>query len=524
MTERTVKVGETPPNAVSVPAVLGGRYELQNELGAGGMGRVYRARDRETNEILALKVLLPQYAADPAMAERFKNELRLARRITHKNVCRIYDFHRTDALAYITMEYVDGETLRALLTRSGPLPPARVVEIATQICAGLAEAHAQGVVHRDLKPENVMIAKSGQVKLMDFGIARSVADGATTSHTMIGTPGYMAPEQAQGQPVTARTDIYAFGMIMYECLTGRPAFTGPTPIAVALKQMQERPTPPRVLRPEVPPLLEVGVMRCLEKDPARRFASAEALAVALTPAPTTAPPPRPNKPVVAPTLNQPVPSRWPWALALVVIAVGATWMMKGKAPATREPRGAPAHVAIAPPPGEHVAPNPSPAPMPQPMMPAASTAPPLAPVAPNPFPEQRRVGPQEPGGFDRIGPREPFLDRAAELERTRAAAAGGDAAAQMRLAQALLYGPTEIRDEYQAREWMRRAAEQGVPEAQFAVAMMYERGVGGSPDRRIALSWIERAAQGGHEGAQRILSHAREQRPGVYPSPPRPPR
>lgn len=131
MTERTVKVGAAPP--IGAPAVLGGRHELLNELGAGGMGRVYRARDRETNEVLALKVLLPASAADPAMTERFKNELRLARRITHKSVCRIYDFNRTDALAYITMEYVDGETLRALLKRSGTLAPARVVEIATQI-------------------------------------------------------------------------------------------------------------------------------------------------------------------------------------------------------------------------------------------------------------------------------------------------------------------------------------------------------------------------------------------------------
>jgi len=513
MTERPLNTAATPSDTIVQPAALGGRYELLNELGAGGMGRVYRACDRETNEILALKVLLPEYAADPAMAERFKNELRLARRITHKNVCRIYDFNRTDSFAYITMEYVDGETLRALLKRSGPLAPARAVEIATQICSGLAEAHAQGVVHRDLKPENVMITKSGQVKLMDFGIARSL-DSATTSHTMIGTPGYMAPEQAQGQPVTVRTDIYAFGMIMYECLTGRPAFTGTTPVAVALKQVQERPTPLRALRPEIPPALEVGVMRCLEKDPARRFASADALAAALTPA--TAPAPaRVNKPVVANTRNQPAPSRMPWALALVVIAVGAIWMMKSNAPTTREPRAIPAQSAIAPVPPERHAPAPPPAPVAEPTPPAA-----VAPVTQPPFPEQPRFETQEPGRFDRNDPRDALPDRAAEFERTRAAAEAGDAGAQMRLSQALLNGPIEIRDEYQAREWMRRAAEQGVPEAQFAVAMMYDRGVGGSPDRRTALSWIERAAQSGHEGAQRILARAREHPPGQFPLPP----
>jgi serine/threonine protein kinase len=509
MTERSLKTAVIPPNTIGQAAVLGTRYELLNELGAGGMGRVYRARDRETNEILALKVLLPEFAADPAMAERFKNELRLARRITHKNVCRIYDFNRTDSFAYITMEYVDGETLRALLTRDGPLAPARVVEIATQICTGLGEAHAQGVVHRDLKPENVMITTSGQVKLMDFGIARSL-DSTTTSHTMIGTPGYMAPEQAQGHPVTARTDIYAFGMIMYECLTGRPAFTGPTPIAVALKQMQERPTPPRALRPDIPPVLEVGVMRCLEKDPARRFPSADALAAALVPTPTSAAP-RVNKPVVVSPQSQPAPSRIPWVLALVAIGVGAMWMVKHNAPTAPEPSAIPARSAIAPVPLERHGPA---------LPPEAAPAPQVAPVAPTPFPEQPRFGSQEPGRFDRNDSRDAFPDRTAELERTRAAAEAGDAAAQMRLSQVLLNGPMEIRDEYQAREWMRRAAEQGVPEAQFAVAMMYDRGVGGSPDRRTALSWIERAAQSGHEGAQRILARAREQQPGQFPQRP----
>lgn len=493
------------------PAVLGARFELLNEIGAGGMGRVYLARDRETNETLALKVLLPEFAENPAMAERFKNELRLARRITHKNVCRIYDFNRTDSFAYITMEYVDGETLRALLKHSGPLPPARVVDIATQICAGLAEAHAQGVVHRDLKPENIMIMKSGQVKLMDFGIARSL-DSTTTSHTMIGTPGYMAPEQAQGLPVTARTDIYAFGMIMYECLTGRPAFSGPTPVAVALRQMQERPTPPRALRPEIPPPLDAGVMRCLEKDPARRFPSAEALAGALTPVPVT--PPRAAKAVSARPAQRPTPSRLPWVLVLVAIVAAATWMMKSKAPSVPTPEVQPPRVASAPTPGERHTPPPPPASAPT-TIPAIAPAP----VSPRPFGEQPHFAAQEPGDFDRNDSPDAFPHPAAELERTRAAAAGGDASAQMRLARALLHGPIEIRDEYQAREWIRRAAEQGLPEAQFAVAMMYERGVGGTADRRVALSWIERAAQGGHEGAQRILARAREHQPGYYPRP-----
>jgi Sel1 repeat len=302
-------------------------------------------------------------------------------------------------------------------------------------------------------------------------------------------------------------------MIMYECLIGRPAFTGPTPIAVALKQMQERPTPPRALRPDIPPVLEVGVMRCLEKDPARRFPSADALAAALAPAPASAAPaaPRVNKPVVVNRQNQPASTRMPWVLALVVIVVGAIWMMKHNAPTTPELQPVPAQSAIAPVLPERRAPAPPP---------AATPAPQVGPVATTPFADQPRFGSQEPGRFDRNDPRDALPDRAADLERARAAAEAGDAAAQMRLSQMLLNGPMEIRDEYQAREWMRRAAEQGLPEAQFAVAMMYDRGVGGSPDRRTALTWIERAAQSGHEGAQRILARAREHQPGQFPQRP----
>jgi serine/threonine protein kinase len=215
------------------------------------------------------------------MMERFKDEIRLARRITHKNVSRIYDFNRVDDLVYITMEYVDGESLRAYLKRAGKLSPERVIDLARQIAAGLGEAHAQGVVHRDLKPENVILARDGLVKLMDFGIARAL--GGNTTTTVIGTPGYMAPEQSQGKSVDQRTDLYALGLILYECLTGRRAFAGATPVEVALKQIKERPVPPRQLLSATPPHLEAIVMRCLEKEPSRRFVSAAELQRALTP-------------------------------------------------------------------------------------------------------------------------------------------------------------------------------------------------------------------------------------------------
>lgn len=269
--------------APDVAAILATRHEVLGSLGEGGMGLVYRVRDRETNEILALKLLRPEIARDPTMMERFKDEIRLARRITHKNVCRIYDFNRVDDLVYITMEYVDGESLRAYLKRAGKLSPERVIDLARQIAAGLGEAHAQGVVHRDLKPENVILARDGLVKLMDFGIARALGGNTTTTQTVIGTPGYMAPEQSQGKSVDQRTDLYALGLILYECLTGRRAFAGATPVEVALKQIKERPVPPRQLLSSTPPHLEAIVMRCLEKEPSRRFASAAELQRALTP-------------------------------------------------------------------------------------------------------------------------------------------------------------------------------------------------------------------------------------------------
>ncbi|MDO8703458.1 MAG: serine/threonine-protein kinase [Sulfuricaulis sp.] len=268
--------------APDIAGVLATRYELLDNLGEGGMGLVYRVRDRETNEILALKLLRPEIARDPAMMERFKDEIRLARRITHKNVSRIYDFNRVDGLAYITMEYVDGESLRAYLVRAGKMIPERVIDLARQIASGLGEAHARGVIHRDLKPENVMLARDGMVKLMDFGIARALGGNTTTTQTVIGTPGYMAPEQSLGKAVDQRTDLYALGLILYECLTGRRAFSGATPVEVALKQLKERPLPPRKFMASTPAHLEAIVLRCLEKEPVRRFASAAELQRALT--------------------------------------------------------------------------------------------------------------------------------------------------------------------------------------------------------------------------------------------------
>jgi class 3 adenylate cyclase len=282
--------GSTAAPAMDFPAALTSRYALLGEAGRGGMGVVYKAHDLETGDVVALKILKPEIASNPTVLERFKNEVRLARKITHRNVCRTYEFGRADGTAYISMEYVDGESLRAVLNRFGGLPLTKTFAVAREICAGLEEAHRQGVIHRDLKPENVMLDRNFRSKLMDFGIARSLEISTGTTGSIIGTPEYMAPEQAQGQAVDARTDVYALGLILYECLTGTPAFSGDTPIAVALKQVQEPPPSLRASAPTVPAEVEGIIHRCLEKDPARRFQSVAELDAEisqLSPATTT---------------------------------------------------------------------------------------------------------------------------------------------------------------------------------------------------------------------------------------------
>src|SRR5262245_16891342 len=225
------------------------RYEILSRIGAGGTGIVFKARDRETGEIIAIKVLKAEIANRPKLIDALKNEQRLARKITHKNVCRIYDFNRTDGVSFITMEFVDGESLRRVLNRFNVLSARTGIKLAGQICEGLREAHAQGIVHRDLKPENLMIDRAGNVKLMDFGLAYLMAEESTAP---VGTPSYMAPEQAQGGPLDQRCDIYALGLVLFEMFTGKPAFTGDTPMVVGLKQIQDPPANPRELDRTIP--------------------------------------------------------------------------------------------------------------------------------------------------------------------------------------------------------------------------------------------------------------------------------
>ncbi len=288
--QKTLLLTDVPEAAVLIPeqaapadanstlnpatlAALSQRYDILADAGHGSMGNVYKARDRETGEIVALKLLKPEIASDQSMMDRFKNELLFARKITHKNVCRVHEFNRIGGIAYTSMEFVEGESLRSVLNRFGGLPPRKAIDLVSQICSGLKEAHAQGIVHRDLKPENVMIDAQGNVKIMDFGIARSMEALTRMTGSMVGTPAYMAPEQVGGKPVDYRTDIYSLGLIMYEVFTGAQAFQGDNAVAVALKQMRESPVPPHEIEATVPVAIERAILKCLEKEPAKRFQS-----------------------------------------------------------------------------------------------------------------------------------------------------------------------------------------------------------------------------------------------------------
>ncbi len=257
------------------------RYEVLSQIGAGGIGIVYKARDLETGEIVALKILKPEIASDPEAQENFKRELCLARKITHKNVCRIHEFSRSNGTAFASMELIEGETLSARLYRAGALPLNEALDIARQISAGLREAHAQGIVHRDLKPANIMLDRAGNVKIMDFGVARLIQREGPMTGTIVGTPAYMSPEQAELKPVSSCTDIYALGLVLYEMITGVPAFTGDTPVAVALKQIRDYPKRPREIVPQLSRAIDAVIMKCLQKDAANRFQSADAFEAAL---------------------------------------------------------------------------------------------------------------------------------------------------------------------------------------------------------------------------------------------------
>ncbi len=265
------------------PKLLAGRYELLGMLGAGAMGTVYRARDRELDEIVALKVLKKELAS-PDMVERFRREVKLARRVTHRNVARTYDIGEDGGDRFLTMEFIEGEMLGALLARKGRLPLADVVRLALDVCAGLAAAHAASVLHRDLKPENVIVAKDGHAVITDFGIARAYAGGerSRTVGGIVGTPAYMAPEQVEGAAdLDARADLYALGTMLYELVTGHMAWQGDTIVTVAAGRLLKPPPDARSVMPNLPGPMAELILKLMARRRDDRFASAEETASAL---------------------------------------------------------------------------------------------------------------------------------------------------------------------------------------------------------------------------------------------------
>ncbi|NIN92642.1 protein kinase [bacterium] len=266
---------ETPKEELTRGTTLAGRYEIIEELGKGGMGRVYRVEDTKLKQEIALKLIKPEIAKDKKTIQRFRNELKLARNIRHKNVCGMFDLGEAEGAHFITMEYVRGEDLRSLIRRIGQLPIGKSISIANQVCEGLAEAHRLGVVHRDLKSNNIMIDKEGNVRIMDFGIARSLeAKGITGAGVMIGTPEYMSPEQVEGKEVDQRSDIYSLGVILYEMMTGRVPFEGDTPFTIGMKHKSEMPQNPKELNTQISDDLNRVILRCMEKDKEKRYQSA----------------------------------------------------------------------------------------------------------------------------------------------------------------------------------------------------------------------------------------------------------
>ncbi len=266
------------------PGVLfGGRYEILGVLGQGGMGAVYKARDRELDRLIALKVIRPELATDPSILQRFKQELILARNITHKNVVRIFDLGEADGIRFISMEYVDGDDLRTLLRREGKFAPKDTVPLIEQVCRALDAAHAEGVIHRDLKPQNIMRDKNGRVVVMDFGLARSLGEsGMTQTGAIVGTIEYMSPEQALGSQLDQRSDIFSVGLIFYELLTGRAPYEADTAIASLMKRTREEARSASEVEATVPRSLSAIVSRCLEREPANRYHSVVELLQQLT--------------------------------------------------------------------------------------------------------------------------------------------------------------------------------------------------------------------------------------------------
>jgi serine/threonine-protein kinase len=317
---------------IAPDTMVDGRYRAQRRLGSGGMAEVWCAEDEVLGRRVALKLMGGRFAESPEFRERFRREAQAAAGLAHPNIVGIFDRSEWDGTPYIAMELVDGKTLKELVLERGPLPPEIAVDLTEQILRALGYAHRRGIVHRDIKPQNVIIDREGQAKVADFGIARAGdTSEMTQTGAIVGTVQYLSPEQAEGHPVDRRADLYSVGIVLYELLTGQVPFDGEAPISIAIKQINERPVPPRQLEPRIPPALEAVVLRALEKDPARRFQTAEEFLAALrAPARPVVLEETPGEPWVE---EEPERSRWwIWLLALLALAaigVGAYLLLAG---------------------------------------------------------------------------------------------------------------------------------------------------------------------------------------------------
>jgi eukaryotic-like serine/threonine-protein kinase len=322
--------------------IFGGRYEVQGRIGVGGMAEVWRGYDRTLGRTVAIKTLLPQFARDASFVDRFRREAQAAARLNHPGIVSVYDSGTDGDTPYIVMQFIEGRTLADYLASGKTIPPMKAAQVAKEIAEALAAAHTEGVIHRDIKPANVMVTRDGKVLVMDFGIARLVSGPETAPQTsaVLGTASYLSPEQAQGQAVDARTDIYALGVVLYEMLTGRPPFTGDSPMAIAYKQVNATPAAPSSVNPDVPPELDAVVMRALSKNPANRYQTGQefaddlervrtggqVMATPLLPAAGEATQvisrPQPTS-VLPPQQDEPGSSRKAWAGALIAIVIMA---------------------------------------------------------------------------------------------------------------------------------------------------------------------------------------------------------
>lgn len=261
------------PSAIRLESDFGSRYRIEALIGQGGMGRVYKAYDKELNRTVAIKVIRHGVMGEGDALGRFKQELVLASKISHKNILRIHDLGEVEGMKFMTMAYVEGQDLYQVMKANPKLPLGRTLKFAAQFAGALAAAHAEDVVHRDLKPQNILVDKNDQIYISDFGLARSFAEGAlgmTQARAVLGTPRYMSPEQVEGKTTDGRSDLYAYGLILYEMVTGDVPFTGESTIGVMYQRLREKPKSPKLVNPEIPNWLVLIIMKCLEKDPADR--------------------------------------------------------------------------------------------------------------------------------------------------------------------------------------------------------------------------------------------------------------